>query len=129
MWLIMVGISIAYPLVMFPIGLILFFAAVVLGGGTFLVLAGLIGLISTGITPWVVAGLLAFPVFLLAMMVPLGFVGGLKETYFSSTWTLTYREVTALDRLDPDRLEEALPVPEEEPEAEDESDEASNVEE
>jgi hypothetical protein len=123
MWIIMVGIGIAYPLVILPIGLVVLFAAVVLGGGSFLVLAGLTSLVTSGATPWIIAGLLAFPIFLLSMMIPLGFVGGLKETFVSSTWTLTYREVTALERLDPDRLAEALPEPEDEPEDDPESEE------
>jgi hypothetical protein len=124
MWLIMVGISIAWPIVMIPVVLMAGFAAVIIGGGTFLIFAGLGSLLSSGATPWVVAGVLAFPVFLLVLMVPLGFVGGLRETFVSSTWTLSYRELTALESLDPDRPAEALPEPEEEPDGDDaESDE------
>jgi hypothetical protein len=123
MWIIMVGISIAFPLVVFPVVLVAGFAAVIAGGGTFLVLAGLTSLITSGATPWVIAGIIAFPVFMIVLMIPLGFVGGLRETYVSSTWTLTYREVTALERLDPDRLAEALPATEDEPEEDAESEE------
>jgi hypothetical protein len=35
-------------------------------------------------------------VFIMVLAVPLVFLGGLKETYLSSTWTLTYRELRAL---------------------------------
>jgi hypothetical protein len=42
---------------------------------------------------------------------PLGFVGGLRETFVSSTWTLTYREVTTLERLGPEHLLEMEPEP------------------
>lgn len=129
MWLIMAGISIAYPLVIFPVGLAVFVLAIAIGGGVFLVLAGLGSLVASGVTPWIIAGLIAFPIFLLTMMIPLGFVGGLKETFVSSTWTLTYREVAAFERLDPDRLAEALPDPEGEPEEDAELNETSNEEE
>ena len=122
MWIIMVGINIAWPIVMIPVVLVAGFAAVVAGGGTFLVLAGLTSLITSGATPWVIAGIIAFPVFLLVLMIPLGFVGGLGATFVSSTWTLTYRELTALEQLDPDRLAEALPAPEAEPEEDAKSD-------
>lgn len=113
MWLIMIGISIGWTIVMFPVVIVAGFAALVLGGGTFLALAGLSSLLTSGATPWIIAGVFAFPIFLLVFMAALGFVGGLRETFVSSTWTLTYREVTAFERLDPDRLAEALPEPEE----------------
>jgi hypothetical protein len=115
MWLIMLGISIGFPILMLPVVLVAGLAALLLGGLVFFIFAGLGSVISSGATPWIIAGLLAFPVFLLAFIVPVGFVGGLRETFVSSTWTLTYREVTALERLDPERLAEALPEPEEKP--------------
>jgi hypothetical protein len=115
MWLIMAGISIAFPILMIPVVLVVAFAALVIGGLVFLLFAGVGSLLSSGATPWIIAGVLAFPVFLLIFVAPLAFVGGLRETFVSSTWTLTYRELTTLERLDPERLAEALPEPEEEP--------------
>jgi hypothetical protein len=38
--------------------------------------------------------------FVIVLMIPLGFVNGLKETFKSSSWTLTYREICALKSLE-----------------------------
>jgi hypothetical protein len=45
---------------------------------------------------WIVAGVAAGVLFILVLAVPLTFLDGLKETFLSSTWTLTYRELRAL---------------------------------
>ncbi len=47
------------------------------------------------------------PLFLLLIILPLLLLGGLKEVFVSSTWTLTYRELRALSGL----KAEALPEP------------------
>jgi hypothetical protein len=44
------------------------------------------------ITAVIVGGLL----FVLVLALPLLFLGGLKQTYFSTTWTLVYRELKPL---------------------------------
>ena len=72
------------------------------------------GVLAGGAAPWVIAGVLAIPIFLLIFMVPVGFVGGLRETFVSSTWTLSYREVTALERLNPEHLVDVKPEPKDE---------------
>jgi hypothetical protein len=113
MWLIMLGISIAWPILMIPVVLFAGLAALIVGGGTFLILAGLSSLFTSGVTHWIIAGVLAFPVLVLVFLAPLGFVGGLRETFVSSTWTLSYRELTVLERLEPEQLSDALPEPEE----------------
>ena len=38
--------------------------------------------------------------FLTVLMIPIGFVNGLKETFKSSSWTLTFREIKALKSLE-----------------------------
>lgn len=112
MWLIMLGISIGWPILMIPVVLFAGLAAVIVGGGTFLILAGLSSLFTSGVTHWIIAGVLAFPVLVLVFLAPIGFVGGLRETFVSSTWTLSYRELTTLERLSPERVSGALPEPE-----------------
>lgn len=113
MWLIMFGINIAWTFVMIPVFLLAGLLALLVGGMAFFIFAGLGSLLAGSATPWVIAGVLVIPIFLLIFMVPVGFVGGLRETFVSSTWTLSYREVTALERLDPEHLVEVEPEPKE----------------
>ena len=114
MWLIMFGINIAWTFVMIPVFLLAGLLALLVGGMAFFIFAGLGSLLAGGAAPWVIAGVLAIPIFLLIFMVPVGFVGGLRETFVSSTWTLSYREVSALERLDPEHLVEVEPEPKDE---------------
>jgi hypothetical protein len=114
MWLIMFGINIAWTFVMIPVFLLAGLLALLVGGMAFFIFAGLGSLLAGGAAPWVIAGVLAIPIFLLIFMVPVGFVGGLRETFVSSTWTLSYREVTALERLNPEHLVEVKPEPKDE---------------
>lgn len=124
MWLIILGISIGWSIVMIPVVLLAGLLALLVGGVAFFIFAGLGSLLASGVTPWIIAGVLAFPIFLLVFLAPVGFVVGLRETFVSSTWTLTYREATALERLDPERLVEVEPDPEDEAQESDTGDEA-----
>ena len=44
--------------------------------------------------------LFGLPVFILVMIAPMLFLGGLVEVAKSSLWTLTYRELRALERVE-----------------------------
>jgi hypothetical protein len=61
MWLIMVGIDLAWPLVILPVVAIAGLAAVIIGGFVFFLFAALGSILTTGATPWLIAGILAFP--------------------------------------------------------------------
>lgn len=103
MWLITVGISIVWGLVMIPVAFLLVAAGALFGGGVGLLARGLAGLAMGNIGAWIVAALIGLPVFVLVIAIPSAFLGGLKEVYLSSAWTLTYRELRTLKGL-------ALPV-------------------
>ncbi len=100
MWLIMLGIKIGWPILMIPIGLLVVILGALLGGAAALIVGTLTGLAFGGVTPWIFAAALGFPIFLIVVVLPLGFLNGLRETFFSSTWTLTYREVTSIVPLE-----------------------------
>ncbi|NIM96445.1 MAG: hypothetical protein GTO18_22320 [Anaerolineales bacterium] len=100
MWLIIAGINIGLAIVVFPIVLFLILIALLTGGAVGLAVGGLTGLFAETATQWIAGGLVGFGVFLLVIMVPMGFIGGLREVYVSSTWTLTYRELKALEELE-----------------------------
>jgi hypothetical protein len=101
MWLITIGISIGWGLLMIPVVFLLLAAAALLGGAVALLVHGLAGLMMSNLVAWIVAALVGVPVFILVIAIPASFLGGLKEVYMSSTWTLTYRELHALGQLEP----------------------------
>ncbi len=112
MWLILIGVQIGFFLLIFPATFLTLFIAGTTSAIVGLSVGGLVGLISSEATA-VIFGLSAgIPLFLLLMVIPLGFLGGLKETFISSTWTLTYRETRALESIQIEANEfEGLPEP------------------
>jgi hypothetical protein len=119
MWLIMVGVqigltiaTIALVIVLFPVIIALLILGGVLGGVPALLVGGLASLFLEGAVPWVLGALIGIPIFALVVSVPWLFLGGLVEVFKSSVWTLTYRELRALEGLEPEDAEtgpEALP--------------------
>ena len=106
MWLIMVGISIGWTMVTIPVAIVFGILGALVGGG-----AGYAGfalgqsVFRLG-APWILGVIVGLPIFLAVLALPVSFVGGLREVFQSSTWTLTYRELVALESLKP----EAEPV-------------------
>jgi hypothetical protein len=47
--------------------------------------------------PWILAVVVALPFFILVLAVPLTLLDGLMKVFQSTTWTLTYRELQALE--------------------------------
>jgi len=117
MWLIMVGISIGWTIVMIPVGILILLMGGLVAGVAGLAVGGLTGLFLNGIQPWIFAAAAGLPIFLVLISCPLAFLNGLRVTFVSSTWTLTYRELTALE---PNYLKE---LPEPTPPEDDEDDE------
>ncbi len=107
MWLINVGINIAWPIVLIPIVALVFGVSAV-GGGLTALLASLVS--AGSIRTITIFGAL---VFFAIMALPLFFVGGLKATYLSTAWTLTYRELAILETLDVPQIAESAPESEE----------------
>jgi hypothetical protein len=84
---------------MVPVVLILVTVSATLSGMLALGIVGLTGLAFEGATPWVLGTVIVIPAFLLVLAAPLAFVGGLREVYLSSTWTLTYRQLRGMKNL------------------------------
>jgi hypothetical protein len=101
MWLIMVCLGIAWTIVMIPVTLLLVIFGGVVGGLPALLVGGLVRLAFEETVAWVLASLVGIPVFILVVAVPLLFLGGLVEVFKSSVWTLTYRELRALENVEP----------------------------
>ena len=99
--LIMLGINIAWPIVMIPVFILVFIGSLVLGGGTAAAVGGLSGVFASdpskaAVVSTIFSGGL---IFIIALSIPLAFFRGLKLTYQSSAWTLAYREVRVTELL------------------------------
>ena len=101
MWLIMVGLTLAWAILMIPVVIMLLLLGLVLGGGPALLVGGLASQASSGPLPWLLAGAVGLPIFFLVLIIPLLFLGGLWQVYRSSAWTLTYRELRAMEAVQP----------------------------
>ncbi len=120
LWLILIGINIAFFIIMIPIVLLLLAIGILVGGG-----AGLaVYLASQGVSgsgSLISAILLGGILFVLILSLPSLFINGLKETYISSTWTLAYRSINHRDlsidetgdeqKSDPESDNGELPLP------------------
>jgi hypothetical protein len=107
MWLIMIGIRIGWAIALIlitialiPIILLLIVVGGVLGGLPALIVWGLASIFFEGAVPWILAALIGLPIFILIVAIPWLFLGGLMEVFKSSVWTLTYRELRALESLE-----------------------------
>jgi hypothetical protein len=106
MWLVMLGIGIGVGIA----GLIVFFllipAYIVLALPAALValipglaVFGITSIFASGPLAWILGILAALPFFLLIVFAPLTLVSGWYMIFASSVWTLTYREIQALENV------------------------------
>ena len=93
MWLILLGIDLVWPLAMLPFFLVAGALGLLLGGGVTFLTGG--RLIEAGDPSMVWSIVLGGILFLVVLIVPLAFLGGLKTTFQSTSWTLAYRELKA----------------------------------
>ena len=106
-WTVVVALSFV---VLFPL-LILFIAL----GGVAGALSGYVvfllsALIFEGALPVLLAVLVGLPMFLLVMLAPWWCLGGLMEVFKCSAWTLTYRELRAVEDAQRNRVRAAGPA-------------------
>lgn len=105
MGLILFGTGIAFAILMIPIVLLLVFLAALFGGLPGLLAYWLASLAFEGTAPYIIGFLVAFPLFLLIVIIPSALIGGVYETFVSSAWTLTYREFLSLKSNDEEKPE------------------------
>jgi len=110
MWLIMLGIALGWGLVIALSFLVLFpllLVFIVLGGVAGALPAYLVflltSLVTEGALPVLLAVVVGLPIFLLVMLAPWWCLGGLMEVFKSSAWTLTYRELRAVEDAQPEQ--------------------------
>jgi hypothetical protein len=108
MWLVMVGLGIAWIvvsliaiLVTLPVVLVTSVIAVAVAAIPGLVLVGIFSLFLSGPLPWIAAALFVLPLFFLVAFSPWLLLGSWQSVYASTVWTLTYREIKALPAVAP----------------------------
>jgi hypothetical protein len=116
MGLIMFALGLAWAILMIPVLIMLVLAGIVIGGLPGLLAFGIARLFAEGALPWIVGGIVGAPIFLLVIAAPALFLNGLAEAYKSGVWTLTYRELLALEAVQPEPPPAAIVEATEEPE-------------
>jgi hypothetical protein len=110
MWLIVVGIQIGFAILMIPITLMMIIFAGISGGLFGLVGGGLTSIFSNGDKPIFVGVIIGVPIFLVLLITPLTFLTGLRDTYTSTVWTLSHREISLLESIKTVENEEPVEI-------------------
>jgi hypothetical protein len=96
-WLLLVGLRIAWGIALIPVNLLLVVLALFVGGLPALVVGG----VASQAVEWpmgLALGALVFvPAFIVVVGLPNLALSTLATVYYSTTWTLTYRELVVLD--------------------------------
>jgi hypothetical protein len=108
MWLVMIGIGIGFGIasliaffVLIPAYLVMVIPAALVAALPGALAYGVTSIFTSSPLVWIIALLAAFPVFMTIVFAPLLLVSGWYKIYESSVWTLTYREIKALQKLTP----------------------------
>jgi len=112
MWLVMLGIGIAAGIVMLiifflliPAYIVLVLPAVIVGAIPGLAVFGITSIFASGPLAWILGILAALPFFFLVVFAPLTLISGWYTIFESNVWTLTYREMKALESIAPAELQ------------------------
>lgn len=97
MAIILFGVGLVWILVMLPVILAAALIGAIVAGLPALLIGGIAGLFTQGATPWIIAGVVAGPLFLITFIIPTSLVSGWRQIFSSSAWTLTYREAVAME--------------------------------
>ena len=114
MWLIMMGLGIAWMLlsaigfiILLPIVLITGAIGALIAAIPGMMLVGFFSLFLNGALPWIIGGIFVLPLFLVLAFSPWMLLSAWQTIYTSTVWTLTYREIKALPSLAPEAEIEA----------------------
>ncbi|MGB8983858.1 MAG: hypothetical protein WCC12_18455 [Anaerolineales bacterium] len=106
MWLVMIGLGIAWIVVSIiaailtlPVVIVTAALAALVVAIPGLLLVGLFSLFLGGPLPWIAAGLFVLPLFFTLAFSPWLLLGSWQQVFTSTVWTLTYREIKALPAL------------------------------
>lgn len=102
MGLIVIGIQLGWSVIIVPVFFLAVALALMSGGITGLVVSGITGLFAGEFTRWIITGIVGGGVGITVMISIVTLVTGWREVYTSGVWTLTYRELRALETLSPE---------------------------
>ena len=91
-WLVIVGLDLVYPLLVAPVAILLAAVSLAVSGLSALILGSLLALVLAKTTAWTIALIIGVVLLVLSVVVPLTLLGGLREVFKSSAWTLTFSE-------------------------------------
>ena len=95
MWLYMAIINFVAGILLMMVFFLIIILAAIAALLPALLVGGLASLFMSGPWPWVIAAAVGMPIFILIISIPSLFIGGVLETFKSTVWTLTYRELRA----------------------------------
>ena len=98
MGLILFGLGLGWAVVMAIVVLMLFLIGAVVGGVPALLVGWTASQWLPITTSWMVAAVVGMPLLVVIVVLPALFLNGLAEIFRSSVWTLTYREVLAVEK-------------------------------
>jgi hypothetical protein len=106
MWLVMLGIGIGFGLasmivffLLIPVYIILLIPALLVAAVPGLIAFGIASLFTGPILAGIIGGIVAMPFFFVMLFSPLALLSALYTIFESSVWTLTYREMKALETM------------------------------
>ena len=99
MGVMMFGIGLLWFIVTIPVILAIIVVAALVGGVPALLAGSVAGFFTQGTMPWIVAAIVGVPIFLIVIIIPATLIGGWQKVFSSSSWTLTYREALALEKI------------------------------
>jgi hypothetical protein len=104
MWLVMLGIGIGYGIVgliafflLIPVYAVMLIPAVIIAAIPGFIAFGIASIFTGTVLAAIIGGLVALPFLFTVMFAPLTLLGGLYMIFESNIWTLTYREMKALE--------------------------------
>ena len=107
-WLILIGVGIAFGIAMVIAFFLLIpaYAILAIPGAVAAAIPGAIGygitsLFAGEVLPWIIAAVLAIPVFFLVAFSPLSLISGVYAVFNSNVWTLLYRDKIAVAAVPP----------------------------
>ncbi len=102
LWLIIVGINLGWAAIIVPISVLVVVISLALAGGIGVLVYGALSLMLAEIIAQIIAGVLALLLLICIAAGVLGFIGSFREIYISTVWTLCYRDLRALRKLEPE---------------------------
>lgn len=99
MWLVMFAVNAGWPALLGFFLILLFGIGILLGGLPALLVNWLIGLVAAGEAAVFIAAAIGVIILIVILAAPLAWLGGMRQVFLSSMWTLTYRELCQLEQL------------------------------